>query len=85
MSDFVPGYEAGSWFGLGVPKSTPADIVDRLNKVINADLADLKIKARLADLGPTAIPGSPVDFSTFIVGQTEKYRTVIQATVIKLR
>jgi tripartite-type tricarboxylate transporter receptor subunit TctC len=85
MNDFVPGYQAGSWFGLGAPRSTSADIVDRLNKEVNAGLADLRIKARLADLGATAIPGSPADFTAFIASETEQYGKVIRAANIKAR
>ena len=85
MSDFVPGYEAGSWFGIGAPNKTPADIVNRLNTEVNAGLADPKIKARLADLGATAMPGSPADFGAFIVRETEKYRKVIREAKITVR
>ena len=62
VGDFLPGYEASLMDGLGAPKNTPAEIIDRLNKEINAGLADPKIKARFADLGATVIPGSPADF-----------------------
>ena len=85
MSDFVPGYEAESWFGIGAPANTPADIVNRLNGEVNAGLADPKIKARLADLGATAVPGSPADFGAFIVRETEKYGKVIRAAKITVR
>ncbi|MEO5762001.1 MAG: tripartite tricarboxylate transporter substrate-binding protein [Vicinamibacteria bacterium] len=85
MSDFVPGYEAGSWFGIGAPNKTPADIVSRLNTEVNAGLADPKIKARLAELGATAVPGSPADFGAFIARETEKYRKVIREAKITVR
>ena len=85
MRDFVPGYEAGSWFGIGAPNNTSADIVDRLNKEVNAGLADPKIKARLADLGATSISGSPADFGSFIASETEKYGKVIRAANIMVR
>lgn len=85
MTDFVPGYEAGSWFGIGAPKDTPAEIVDRLNKEVNAGLVDTKIKARLADLGATSISGSPADFGSFIASETDKYQKVIRAANIKVR
>lgn len=85
MSDFVPGYEAGSWFGLGAPRNTPADVIDRLNKEANAGLADSEIKARLAEMGATTMPGSPADFGAFIARETEKYAKVIQAANIKAR
>ncbi len=85
MSDFVPGYEAGSWFGICAPKNTPADIIDRLNEAINAGLTDPKIKARLADLGATVMSNSPAGFGAFINAETEKYAEVIRAAGIKLR
>jgi tripartite-type tricarboxylate transporter receptor subunit TctC len=85
MNDFVPGYEAGSWFGIGAPKNTPPDLVGRLNTEVNAGLADPQIKARLADMGATAIPGSPADFGAFIGRETEKYAKVIHAANIKAR
>jgi len=83
VADFVPGYDASDWFGLGVPRNTPADIVDKLNKEINAALADPKIKARLADLGLTVLAGSPADFGKLIVDETEKWGKVIRAANIK--
>ena len=73
VGEFVPGYEASSIFGLGAPKNTPAEIIDKLNKEINAGLADPKIKARLADLDSTALVGSPADFAKFIAEETEKW------------
>lgn len=85
MSEFVPGYEAGSWFGLGAPTNTPSEIVDRLNGEVNAALADPTIKARLAEMGATSIPGSPADFAAFIARETEKYAKVIRAANIKAR
>ena len=66
VGEFVPGYEASGWFGIGAPRNTPAEIVDKLNKEINAALADPKIKARIADLGGTVLAGSPADFGKFI-------------------
>ena len=83
VGEFVPGYEASAWFGIGAPKNTPAEIVDRLNKEINAGLADPKIKARLADLGGTVLPGSPADFGKLIADETEKWGKVIRAANIK--
>jgi tripartite-type tricarboxylate transporter receptor subunit TctC len=83
LSDFVPGYEASSWYGIGAPKDTPPDIIDKLNKEINAGLADPKIKARFADLGGMALSGSPADFSKLIADETEKWGKVIQAANIK--
>ena len=83
MADFLPGFEASTWFGVGVPRSTPVEIVDRLNKEINGGLADPKIKARLADLGAMAFGGSPADFSKFIEDETEKWGKVVRAAGIK--
>src|SRR5262249_42658905 len=83
VGDFVPGYEASAWFGVGAPKSTPVDIVDRLNKEINGGLAHAKIKARLADLGGIVLTGSPADFGKLIAEETEKWGKVIRAANIK--
>jgi len=83
VGDFLPGYEASAWFGVGAPKNTPAEIVDKLNREINAGLADPKIKARLADLGSMALAGSPADFGKLIVDETEKWGKVVRAANIK--
>jgi tripartite-type tricarboxylate transporter receptor subunit TctC len=83
VSDFVPGYEASSWFGVGVPRNTPTEIVDKLNNEINAGLADPKIKARLADLGVTVFSGSPVDFGKLIADETEKWGKVVKFAGLK--
>jgi tripartite-type tricarboxylate transporter receptor subunit TctC len=83
VGDFVPGYEASSWIGLGVPKNTPTEIVDKLNMEINAGIADPKIRARLADLGSTVFPGSPADFGKHIADETEKWGKVIRAANLK--
>ena len=83
VGEFLPGYEASNWFGIGAPKATPAEVVDKLNKEINAGLADPKIKARLADLGSTALVGSPADFGKFITDETEKWAKVIKFAGIK--
>ena len=82
-TEFVPGYEASIWWGVGAPKATPAEIVEKLNKEINAGLADPNMKTRLADLGGTVLAGSPVDFGKFIADETEKWGKVIRATNIK--
>ena len=79
----MPGYEASQWFGIGAPKNTPADIVDKLNTEINAGLADPKIKARLADLGGVVLALSPADFAKLIAEETEKWGKVIRAANIK--
>ena len=78
IAEFVPGYEASAWFGAGAPRNTPADIIDKLNKDINACLADPKLKARIADLGGIAITGSPADFGKLIVEETEKWAKVVK-------
>jgi tripartite-type tricarboxylate transporter receptor subunit TctC len=83
VGEFLPGYEASQWYGLDAPKNTPAEIVEKLNREINAALADSKIKARLADLGGTVLPGSPADFGKFIADETEKWGKVIRAANIK--
>ena len=83
VGEFVPGYEASAWFGIGAPKDTPAEIVDKLNKEINAGLADPKIKARLAELGGTVLAGSPADFGKLIADETEKWAKVIKFAGIK--
>jgi tripartite-type tricarboxylate transporter receptor subunit TctC len=83
VGDFVPGYEASALQGIGAPKKTPAEIIDTLNKEINAALADPKMKSRLADLGGTVLPGSPVAFGKLIAEETEKWGNVIRALNIK--
>ena len=83
LSDFVPGFEASQWFGVGAPKNTPAVIVDKLNFEINASLADPHFKARLTELGGIVLPGSPGDFANFIAADTEKWGKVIRAANIK--
>jgi len=83
VNDFVPGYEATYWVGLGVPKGTPAGIVDTLNREINAGLTDAKLKARIAELGGTALAGSPADFGRLIADETEKWGKVIRTANIK--
>jgi tripartite-type tricarboxylate transporter receptor subunit TctC len=83
VGEFMPGYEASSWYGVGAAKDTPSAIIDTLNREINAGLADPKIKARLVDLGSTALAGSPADFGKLIADETEKWRKVIRAGNIK--
>ena len=72
-----------AWFGVGVPKGTPAEVIDKINKEINAGLADPKMMARLADVGGIAIGGSPADFGKLIADETEKWAKVIRAANIK--
>ena len=83
VGDFVPGFEASQWYGIGAPKSTPAEIVDRLNAEINAALADPRLKARIADLGGEVLAGSPADFGKLIAADTDKWAKVIRAANIK--
>jgi tripartite-type tricarboxylate transporter receptor subunit TctC len=83
VGEFVPGYEASQWYGLGVAKNAPTEIIDRLNKEINVALADPNMKARLADLGGTALAGSPADFGKLIADETEKWAKVIKSVGIK--
>jgi len=83
IGDFLPGYEASTWYGVGAPRNTPAEIVERLNREINAALADPKIKARIADLGGTAFSGSPADFGRFIADETEKWGKVVRFAGMK--
>ena len=84
VSDFVPGFETSDWGGVSAPRSTPSDIVDKLNREINTAFADPKFKARLADLGGAPFPGSPAQFSTFIAEETEKWGKVIKFANIRL-
>jgi tripartite-type tricarboxylate transporter receptor subunit TctC len=83
VSEFVPGYEASPSWGVGVPKNTPAEIIDKLNKEINAGLSDPKMKGRIADLGATVLASTPAEFGKLIVDETEKWGKVIRAANIK--
>jgi tripartite-type tricarboxylate transporter receptor subunit TctC len=83
VAEFIPGYEASAWYGIGAPRNTPAAIVDKLNREINAGLVDPKLKARFADLGSTVLPGSPAAFGKLIADETEKWGKVIRAAGIK--
>jgi tripartite-type tricarboxylate transporter receptor subunit TctC len=83
VGEFVPGYEASAIQGIGAPRNTPTEIVDRLNKAVNAGLADSRIKARLADLGATALSGSPTDYAKLISVETEKWGKVVKFAGIK--
>ncbi len=78
VADFVPGYEASAWYGIGAPKGTPDAIIDKLNQEINAVLADPKSKARLADLGASVMMGSPADFGKLVADETEKWAKVVK-------
>jgi tripartite-type tricarboxylate transporter receptor subunit TctC len=83
VGEFLPDYEASTWYGIGAPKATPAEIVDKLNKEFNAGLADPKIKARLADLGGVPMPMTPPDFEKFVVDETEKWAKVVKFAGLK--
>jgi tripartite-type tricarboxylate transporter receptor subunit TctC len=83
LSETLSGYEASAWFGIGAPKRTPEEIVERLNKGVNVSIADPKLKARLADLGGTVLGGSPADFGKLIFDETRKWSNVILAANIK--
>jgi tripartite-type tricarboxylate transporter receptor subunit TctC len=84
VGEFVPGYEASAWFGIGAPNNTPAEIVEKLNREINAALADPKIKARLADEGGGQFALSPAEFGKLIVEETEKWAKVVRAANIRI-
>jgi len=84
VADTVPGYEASAFFGMGVPKGTPPEIIEKLNKEINAGLADPKIKARLFELGGMLTPGSPADFGKLVAGETDKWAKVIKSGGVAL-
>jgi tripartite-type tricarboxylate transporter receptor subunit TctC len=83
VGEFVPGYEASVWFGLGVPKGTPAEVINRLNQETNAALTDIKIKVRMAESGGTVLPGSPADFGKLIAEETDKWSKVVREANIK--
>jgi tripartite-type tricarboxylate transporter receptor subunit TctC len=83
VGEFLPGYEASQWYGIGAPKGTPAEIVERLNREINAGLADPRLKARLADLGGVPMPMNPAAFGTLVADETEKWGKVIRTANIK--
>src|SRR5262249_2196743 len=83
VAEFVPGYEASGWTGVGAPKNSPSEIIEKLNAAINTALADPKIKARLADLSSEPIPMSSADFGKLIVDETNKWGKVIRAANIK--
>jgi tripartite-type tricarboxylate transporter receptor subunit TctC len=84
LSDFVPGFEATSWYGVGAPRKTPLETVEKLNKEINAALADPNVRARLTDLGVTVTAGSSADFGKFIADETEKWGKVVRFADVKV-
>jgi tripartite-type tricarboxylate transporter receptor subunit TctC len=83
IAEFVPGFEASSWYGMAVPRNTPTEIIDTLNREIDAALADAKVKSRLADLGGIVQPGSPGEFGKFIAEETEKWAKVVRFAGMK--
>jgi tripartite-type tricarboxylate transporter receptor subunit TctC len=83
LSEFAPGVEASQWYGIVAPKGTPADIIDKLNRELNAGLADSQLKVQFAKLGGMALAGSPADFAKFLADETEKWGKVIRAAKIK--
>jgi tripartite-type tricarboxylate transporter receptor subunit TctC len=83
VGDFIVGYEASQWYGIGAPRSTPAEIIDKLNREINAGLADPKMKARLAEIGGEPLPGSPSEFGAFIAEETAKWAKVVKFAGMK--
>jgi tripartite-type tricarboxylate transporter receptor subunit TctC len=82
MGEFLPGYEASGWFGVGAPQNTPPELIERLNQQINAGLADTKLQARFAELGATMFVSSPAAFATHIAAETEKWAKVVRAANI---
>jgi len=84
VAEFVPGYEVSSWYGIGSPRNTPADVVETLNREVNAGLADPKLKAQLSDQGGIEMPGTPADFGKLIADETEKWAKVIRSANIRL-
>ena len=85
VDDFLPGYEASAWYGVGAPRDTPAEIVERLNKELNAAFADPRTKARIAELGGTPLPGSPADFNRFVAKEVEKWSKVVEFSGAKIK
>ena len=83
VDEFVPGYEASSWFGVGAPKNTPPQIIDKLNKEINAALGDANMKAKLAEMGAIPLAGSPETFGKIMVEETEKWAKVVKFAGLK--
>jgi tripartite-type tricarboxylate transporter receptor subunit TctC len=83
MAEFLPGYEANGWYGIVAPKGTPRDIVDKLNKEVNAALADPKMRRRFTELGCDVFTGSPMDFEKFVESETDKWAKVIKFAGVK--
>ena len=85
VGDFLPGYEASAWYGVGAPRGTPDEIVERLNRELNVALADPATQARIAELGGTPLPGSPAEFGTFIAKEVEKWGKVVELSGVKIK
>jgi tripartite-type tricarboxylate transporter receptor subunit TctC len=85
VGEFLPGYEASAWFGVGAPRGTPAEIVEALNQALNAALADPKTRARIAELGGTPLPGSPADFGKMIAEEIDKWSRVVELSGTKIK
>jgi tripartite-type tricarboxylate transporter receptor subunit TctC len=83
VAEFLPGYEVTTWFGIGAPRDTRAEIIETLNREINASLADAKMKARFDDLGGTGLPGTPAEFGHFLANETKKWAKVIEFAGLK--
>ena len=83
VGEFLPGFEASQWYGVGAPRNTPAEIIDKLNKEINAGLADAKLKARLVELGSSPFVGPPSEFGKHLAAETEKWAKVVRAANLK--
>jgi len=83
VADVLPGYEASAWYGLGAPKGTPAEFIDKVNTAMNAVLADPKSQARFADLGASLLPGSPAEFGKLVADETEKWGKVVKFAGVK--
>jgi tripartite-type tricarboxylate transporter receptor subunit TctC len=85
IAEFLPGYEASAWFGVGAPRGTPAEIVEKVNKELNAAFTDAKTTARIAELGGTPLPGSPADFGTMIAAEVEKWSKVVELSGTRIK
>ena len=85
IAEFLPGYEASAWFGVGAPRGTPAEIVEKLNRALNAAFADAAIRARIADLGGTPLPGFPADFGRMVGEEIEKWSKVVDLSGTKIK
>jgi tripartite-type tricarboxylate transporter receptor subunit TctC len=83
LAEFVPGYQASTWWGIGAPANTPAEHVEKLNKEVSAALAEPKLKARVSDLAATVLPGTPADFGKLIADETEKWAKVVRFAGVK--